>query len=254
MRKSIVFPVATFLVAVAGLAIASPSAIEAEMEARLKELYPSTRITAVRQSEVTGLYEVTMGRNVAFTDGSGRYFVFGHLFDMREQKDLTAQRLSDINRIDFTQLPFQDAIKTVRGDGSRKLAVFSDPDCPYCKGLEGELAKLENVSIYTFLFPLDGLHPEAKGKAERVWCAANPAKAWAALMTTGKVAESPNCATPIARINQLATSLGINGTPTIILQDGSLIPGAAPAAEINRRLTGQPAATDAGVAPRLKGN
>ena len=254
MRKSIVFPVATFLVAVAGMAIASPSAIEAEMEARLKELYPSTRITAVRQSEVTGLFEVIMGRNVAFTDNSGRYFVFGHLFDMREQKDLTAQRLSDINRIDFTQLPLQDAIKTVRGDGSRKLAVFSDPDCPYCKGLEGELAKLENVSIYTFLFPLDGLHPEAKGKAERVWCAANPAKAWAALMTTGKLVESPNCATPIARINQLATSLGINGTPTIILQDGSLIPGAAPAAEINRRMAGQPAATDAGVAPRLKGN
>ena len=254
MRKSIVLPVATFLVAVAGVASASPSATETEMEARLKELYPSTRITAVRQSEVTGLFEVIMGRNVAFTDNSGRYFVFGHLFDMREQKDLTAQRLSDINRIDFTQLPFQDAIKTVRGDGSRKLAVFSDPDCPYCKGLEGELAKLENVSIYTFLFPLDGLHPEAKGKAERVWCAANPAKAWAALMTTGKLVESPNCATPIARINQLATSLGINGTPTIILQDGSLIPGAAPAAEINRRLTGQPAATDAGVAPRLKGN
>jgi len=254
MRKSIVLPVATFLVAVVGVASASPSATETEMEARLKELYPSTRITAVRQSEVTGLFEVIMGRNVAFTDTSGRYFVFGHLFDMREQKDLTAQRLSDINRIDFTQLPLQDAIKTVRGDGSRKLAVFSDPDCPYCKGLEGELAKLENVSIYTFLFPLDGLHPEAKGKAERVWCAANPAKAWAALMTTGKLVESPNCATPIARINQLATSLGINGTPTIILQDGSLIPGAAPAAEINRRLAGQPAATDAGVAPRLKGN
>jgi thiol:disulfide interchange protein DsbC len=254
MRKSIVLPVATFLVAVAGVTSASPNATETEMEARLKELYPSTRITAVRQSEVAGLFEVTMGRNVAFTDGSGRYFVFGHLFDMREQKDLTAQRLSDINRIDFAQLPLQDAIKTVRGDGSRKLAVFSDPDCPYCKGLEGELAKLENVSIYTFLFPLDGLHPEAKGKAERVWCAANPAKAWAALMATGKVAESSKCATPIARINQLATSLGINGTPTIILQDGSLIPGAAPAAEINRRLGGQPAATDAAVAPRLKRN
>lgn len=253
MRKSIVLPVATFLVAVAGLASASPSATEAELEARLKELYPSTRISTVRQSEVAGLFEVTMGRNVAFTDGSGRYFVFGHLFDMREQKDLTAQRLSDINRIDFAQLPLQDAIKTVRGDGRRKLAVFSDPDCPYCKGLEGELAKLEHVTIYTFLYPLDGLHPEAKGKAERVWCAADPAKAWAALMTTGKVAESQKCDTPIARINQLATSLGINGTPTIILQDGSLIPGAAPAAEINRRLAGQSATSDAAVAPRLKG-
>jgi len=254
MRKSIILSIVISLVATSGGASATPSTSETEMEARLKALYPSTRITAVRQSEVAGLFEVTMGRNVAFTDGSGRYFVFGHLFDMREQKDLTAQRLSDINRIDFTQLPLQDAIKTVRGDGSRKLAVFSDPDCPYCKGLEGELAKLDNVSIYTFLYPLEGLHPDAKGKAERVWCAANPAKAWAALMTTGKVAESPKCETPIARINQLANSLGINGTPTIILQDGSLIPGAAPAAEINRRLDGQPAATDAAVAPRLKGN
>lgn len=254
MRKSIVFPLAVLLMAVTGISGAAPSVTETEMAGRLKELYPSTRITAVRQSEVAGLFEVTMGRNVAFTDDSGRYFVFGHLFDMREQKDLTAQRLSDINRIDFAQLPLQDAIKTVRGEGSRKLAVFSDPDCPYCKGLEGELAKLEDVTIYTFLYPLEGLHPEAKGKAERVWCAAHPAKAWAALMASGKLAESPKCATPIARINQLATSLGINGTPTIILQDGSLIPGAAPAAEINRRLAGQSTASEAAVAPRLKGN
>ena len=137
MRKSIVVPLATFLVVAAGVASASPSAIESEMESRLKELYPSTRITAVRQSEVAGLFEVTMGKNVAFSDASGRYFVFGHLFDMREQKDLTAQRLSDINRIDFSQLPLGDAIKTVRGDGSRKLAVFSDPDCPCSNDEEG---------------------------------------------------------------------------------------------------------------------
>jgi thiol:disulfide interchange protein DsbC len=254
MRKSIVVSLATFLVSVAGVASASPSNTETELAARLKELYPSTRITAVRQSEVAGLFEVTMGRNVAFTDTSGRFFVFGHLFDMREQKDLTAQRLSDINRIDFTQLPLQDAIKTVRGDGSRMLAVFSDPDCPYCKGLESELAKLNNVSIFTFLYPLEGLHPEAKGKAERVWCAPNPAKAWTELMSTGKVAESPKCATPIERINQLANSLGINGTPMMILQDGSLIPGAAPAAEIDRRLAGHPATTKSAVTPRLKGN
>jgi thiol:disulfide interchange protein DsbC len=253
MRKSIVVSLATFLVSVAGVASASPSATETELAARLKELYPSTRITAVRQSEVAGLFEVTMGRNIAFTDTSGRFFVFGHLFDMREQKDLTAQRLSDINRIDFAQLPLQDAIKTVRGDGSRKLAVFSDPDCPYCKGLESELAKLDNVSIFTFLYPLEGLHPDAKEKAERVWCSPNPAEAWTGLMATGKVAESPKCATPIERINQLANSLGINGTPMMILQDGSLIPGAAPAAEIDRRLAGHPATTKSAVTPRLKG-
>jgi thiol:disulfide interchange protein DsbC len=85
-------------------------------------------------------------------------------------------------------LPLEHAIKTVRGDGSRKLVVFSDPDCPYCKGLEGELAKIDNVSIFTFLYPLEGLHPDAKGKAERVWCSSNRAKAWSELMATGKLA------------------------------------------------------------------
>jgi thiol:disulfide interchange protein DsbC len=107
MRKSMRVPLVMVLVLVSAASVvsAASSAGEAEMEARLKELYPSTRITAVRPSEVSGLYEVTMGRSVAFTDPTGRYFVFGHLFDMKEQKDLTAQRLSDINRIDFAQLP-----------------------------------------------------------------------------------------------------------------------------------------------------
>ena len=254
MRMTITFPLAMILLSLAGVASGATNAAEAEMEARLKELYPSTRITAVRQSEVAGVFEITMGRSVAFSDSSGRYFVFGHLFDMKDQKDLTAQRLSDINRIDFAQLPLQDAIKTVRGDGHRKLAVFSDPDCPYCKGLEGELAKLDNVTIYTFLYPLDGLHPGAKGKAERIWCAANRVKAWSEFMSLSKLPDSPKCTSPIERINQLATSLGINGTPTIILQDGSLIPGAAPAAEIDRRLAGNSTPTKAAVTPRLKGD
>ena len=259
MRKSMRVPLVMVLVLVSAASVvsaASPGspASETEMEARLKELYPSTRITAVRPSEVSGLYEVTMGRSVAFTDPTGRYFVFGHLFDMKEQKDLTAQRLSDINRIDFAQLPLQDAIKTVRGDGSRKLAVFSDPDCPYCKGFEGELAKLDNVTVYTFLYPLESLHPEAKGKSERIWCASNRAKAWSEFMTMGKLPNGPKCATPIERISQLAGSLGINGTPTLILQDGSLIPGAASAAEIERRLAGKAAPIKAAVTPRLKGD
>ncbi len=259
MRKSMYVPLVMVLVLLSAASVvsaASPGspASETEMEARLKELYPSTRISTVRPSEVSGLYEVTMGRSVAFTDPTGRYFVFGHLFDMKEQKNLTAQRLSDINRIDFAQLPLQDAIKTVRGDGSRKLAVFSDPDCPYCKGLEGELAKLDNVTLYTFLYPLEGLHPDARGKSERIWCASNRARAWSEFMTTGKLPDASKCATPIERINQLAGSLGINGTPTLILQDGSLIPGAASAAEIERRLAGKAAPIKAAVTPRLKGD
>lgn len=236
MRKSIVVSLATFLVSVAGVASASPSNTETELAARLKELYPSTRITAVRQSEVAGLFEVTMGRNVAFTDTSGRYFVFGHLFDMREQKDLTAQRLSDINRIDFTQLPLQDAIKTVRGDGSRMLAVFSDPDCPYCKRLEAELDKLNNVTLYIFPYPLESLHPAAVDKAVAVWCALDRARAWADLMKTGKMPATRKCENPIERNIQLAQRLGIQGTPTLLSADGRMLPGAAPSERIEQWL------------------
>ena len=139
---------------------------ETEMEARLKELYPSTRISAVQPSELPGLFEVTMGRNAAFTDTDRALLCLRPPVRHEGAKgsDRAATERHQSHR--FCPLPLQDAIKTVRGDGSRKLAVFSDPDCPYCKGLEGELAKLDNVTLYTFLYPLEGLHPEAKGKSD----------------------------------------------------------------------------------------
>lgn len=245
--------VAAVLVSASGWVAAAEPTPVAEIDARLKSLYPSTRITAVRPAEVANLYEVTMGRNVAFTDATGRYFIFGHLFDMREQTDLTAQRLAEINRIDFARLPLQDAIKTVKGNGSRRMVVFSDPDCPYCKSLERELDKLDNVTVHTFLLPLEGLHPEAKAKAERIWCSADRAKAWAAYVNKGTLPEAATCATPIQRIAELAGTLGINGTPTLILGDGNLIPGVVPAAELDRRLNGLPASTKAGAGPRVAG-
>ena len=224
---------AAWAVAMASSALAQS---DTDMAKRLKEMYPATTFTVVRQADVAGLYEVVMGRNVAFTDRSGRFFVFGHLFDMQEQKDLTAERLSDSGRVDFAKLPLRDAITVVRGDGMRKIAVFSDPECPYCKRLDGELAKLDNVTIHTFLYPLDGLHPEAKGKAERIWCARNPAKAWDDFMASGKVPESAKCGTPIERNVKLGGAMGINGTPTLIFENGSLVAGALPAAELEKRL------------------
>jgi thiol:disulfide interchange protein DsbC len=105
---------------------------------------------------------------------------------MQTQRDLTAERLEKRQRVAFSELPFADAIKTVRGKGERVLAVFSDPDCPYCQRLEGELEKLDNLTLYTFAYPLEGLHPDAKVKAVSVWCAPDRARAWAELMTNGK--------------------------------------------------------------------
>ncbi|MEO1767690.1 DsbC family protein [Thiobacter aerophilum] len=207
---------------------------------RLKEKYPATKITAVYESPIKGIYEVVMGRNVAYTDESGRYMLFGHLYDMQEQKDLTAQRIDEISKIDVSVLPLADAIKTVKGDGSRTLYVFSDPDCPFCQRLEREtMPKLDNVTIYTFLYPLEGLHPDAKRKAEAIWCAKDRAKAWGAFMTSGKLPdEKTQCDSPVARNVRLGSSLGISGTPTIILGDGTMVPGFVPASEIERRLSG----------------
>lgn len=228
-----------FVVSIAAFAAATTVFADAgDVEKRLKEQYPATKITAVRETPVQGVYEVAMGRNVAYTDASGRYMIFGHLYDMKEQKDLTAQRLDEINKIDVSALPLSDAIKTVKGDGSRKLYVFSDPDCPFCQRLEREtMPKLDNVTIYTFLYPLEGLHPDAKRKAETIWCAEDRAKAWDDFMKSGKLPDQvTRCDNPVERNIRLGGSLGINGTPTIIMGDGAMVPGFVPASELERRL------------------
>jgi thiol:disulfide interchange protein DsbC len=125
---------------------------------RLQALYPSTRFGAVNPTPWPGVFEVVMGTNLAYVDQSGQYFLFGHFYDMKAQRDLTAERKDQLARIDFDTLPLADAIKEVRGNGARMLAIFSDPDCPYCQKLETDLRDLSNVTIYTFLMPLVSLH------------------------------------------------------------------------------------------------
>lgn len=210
---------------------------------KFKSMYPKTTFKEIRKSQVSGLYEVVMGENIAYTDDSGRYFIFGHLFDMQQQVDLTAQRKLDSKKVEFPAQHLGQAIKTVKGDGSRTLAVFSDPDCPYCKQLESELARLDNVTIYTFLYPLESLHPEAKTKAVSVWCAPNKAKAWSELMLAGKTPKLVACNNPVNDNLVLGSKLGVVGTPTLIAVDGRLLPGSAPAEKIDQWLNaGKPAA------------
>lgn len=206
------------------------------LEKHLKDLYPATQIERVQTSEISGLYEVMMGKNSAYTDATGRYFVFGHLYDMKAQRDLTAERMEKQQRINFAQLPLDDAIKTVHDKGERVLVVFSDPDCPFCKRLEPELDKLNNVTLYTFPYPLESLHPESPGKAVAVWCAPDRARAWADLMKTGKAPANKNCDNPIQRNIQLAQRLGVNGTPTLFAADGRMLPGAASVERIEQWL------------------
>ncbi len=203
----------------------------------LNSLYPSTQIDRVRLSAFKGLYEVDMGKNIGYTDREGRYFLFGHVFDMQSREDITQARLDELNVVKFADLPLKDAIKTVHGNGERVLVVFSDPECPYCKGLEKELTKLNNVTIYTFLFPLDG-HPAAPMKAKAIWCSPDPQIAWHDFMLNNKQpTNKKDCDNPIERNVQLGHKLGINGTPTMILADGQVKPGIEPIEQIEQWIT-----------------
>lgn len=193
-----------------------PDPAATTMLQKLKRLYPATRFTSVTGTPIEGVYEVVMGQNVAYVGGDGRHFLFGHLFDMRTQKDLTADKLAaaepsvPTREVNFATLPLDDAVKVVNGDGSRVLAVFSDPRCPYCRALDEELAKLANVTIYTFLLPWLG--PESRPAAEALWAQAMPGRA-------GDTAV-------LDRNLSLASQLGLRGTPMLIAADGRISEGA----------------------------
>ena len=199
---------------------------------QLRALYPATQFGAVVPTPLPGLYEVALANQLVYVDPTGQFFLFGHLYDMKAQRDITAERKDLRARIDFTALPLEDALKEVRGNGSRVLAMFSDPDCPYCRKLEADLMGLTDVTLYTFLMPLASLHPEARGKAIGVWCAADRVNAWRALMDRGEFARSADCPHPVDRNIALGERLGIAATPTLVSADGRVMAGAAGLAQV----------------------
>lgn len=199
---------------------------------RLQTLYPATRFGAVNTTPWPGVFEVVMGANLAYVDGTGQYFLFGHLYNMKMQRDLTVERKDLLARVDFGSLPLADAVKEVRGTGARTFAIFSDPDCPYCRRLEAEMKSLTDLTIYTFLMPIASLHPEARSKAIGVWCSEDRVAAWHALMWRDEKISAKECPHPVDRNVALGDRLGISGTPTLVAADGRVLPGAASNAQI----------------------
>jgi thiol:disulfide interchange protein DsbC len=211
---------------------------------RLQSLYPATRFGEVNTTPWPGVFEVVMGANLAYVDETGQYFLFGHFYDMKAQRDLTAERKDSLARIDFASLPLADALKEVRGSGSRTLAIFSDPDCPYCRRLEAELKGLTDVTIYTFLMPIASLHPDARAKAIAVWCSRDRIAAWHALMWRDENVSAKDCPHPVDRNVALGDRLGVTGTPTLVAADGRVLPGAASSAQIEAWLARSTAAAE----------
>jgi thiol:disulfide interchange protein DsbC len=214
---------------------AAASQTNQAMLAKLKALYPAVTITDVLPSPIPGLFEIRMGKNVAFTNDEGRYLLFGAIFDSITKTVLTQlPAVSDdasTANVSFPSEYLSQSIRTVRGDGSRVIAVFSDPKCAYCKQLEAELKKLNNVTIYTFLFPVLG--EESAKIASQVWCANNRENAWLGYMSTGKVASGRACDNPIQKNLTLGQRLGIQGTPMIIASSGAAQAGFKTARELD---------------------
>jgi len=211
---------------------------EAFVKKQLAERFPDLPIQSMKAAPVAGWYEIFSGDRLFYVDDKADFIFIGSVIDAKSKRDLTEERIRDLRRTKFKMLPFDDAIKIVKGDGKRKIVVFEDPECPYCKKLEAELAQLNNYTLYVFLFPIEQLHPDATNKSKKAWCAKDRAKAWTDLMTNGQVPQNKgDCATPIARNIELAGQWHINGTPALIFEDGRMVPGAIPKEQIEKFLS-----------------
>lgn len=233
---SITLPSIALFTAFTTLAIADEASVKKAVEAA----YPKFKVEKVTKTPYTGLYEVFMGGQIIYTDEKMSFLIAeGRLVDPKTKKDITGERLEELTKIDFSTLPLNQAIKVVKGNGSRKLVVFSDVDCPFCKRLErNELSNINDVTIYTFLYPIEQLHPDAANKSKLIWCAKDRVKAWEDWILRDQLPSSAgSCDVPLEKIGELARKVGVTSTPTLIFSDGKRMLGAQPYKEIERMLS-----------------
>lgn len=228
------------VVGLALMAVAfSVRAGEAEIRKSLAENLPEVRLGTITKLPYGNLYQVVAnGVNIIYTDENGEVGLFGNLVELNSKMNLTQLAKDEISVVDFEKLPFDKAIVRVKGNGTRKLALFSDPECPYCQGLEKELEGLSDVTIYTFLLPLTDLHPGALHKSQLIWCAKDRAKAWSDMLLNQKEPKGSNttCETPIKEIAEFASKNWISGTPGIIFSNGKLLFGNQPHEKLAKML------------------
>jgi len=217
--------------------LGTASAQEAAIRKNLAERMPAfARIDEVSKTPINGLYEIRINESdIFYTDAEGNFLIQGNLIDVRARRNLTEERVEKLTAIDFSALPVKDAFTIVRGNGKRKLAVFEDPNCGYCKRFERDLQKVNDITVYMFLFPI--LSPDSTEKAKNVWCAKDQGKAWVDMMVRDQPVAKGNCDTSVLERNlALGRKHKITGTPALIFEDGSRIPGAINAQQVEQQL------------------
>jgi len=230
-----------FLITVGALALLvtglGAAAQEAVIRKNLAERLPQLpKIDEVKPSAMPGLFEIRFNESeIMYTDAEGNFLLQGSLIDVKQRRNLTEERIDKLTAVDFGALPFKDAFTVVRGTGKRKVAVFEDPNCGYCKRFERDLQKVDNVTVYMFLYPI--LSPDSVEKSKNIWCAKDKAKAWTDWMVREQPIPVASCDTAVLNRNtEFGKKYKITGTPTLIFADGSRVPGAINTQQIEKYL------------------
>ena len=224
------------LLAAAALAAPLVHAQEATIRKNLGERIPQLqKIDEISRTPMNGLWEVRVGTEILYTDSEGNFLIQGSLIDAKQKRNLTEERVEKLSAIDFDALPVKDAFTIVRGNGKRRMAVFEDPNCGYCKRFERDMQKVDNVTIHMFLYPILG--GDSPDKSRNIWCAKDKGKAWQDLMVRDQPVPGASCdAGAIARNLEFGKKHRISGTPTLFFSDGSRVPGAVSAAQVEKFL------------------
>lgn len=227
--------IASLLIGFSGLAMAESAqeaAVKKLVEPRLGE---GVKVDSVVKTPYMGMYEVRMGSDIVYTDEKAQFLFVGNVFDTKTGTNYTKIRADELNKIKFSDLPLDSALKMVKGNGKRVIAVFEDPNCGYCKRFRKTLAGMDNITVYTFMYNI--LSDDSTVKSKNIWCSADKNKAWDEWMLNGKAAPAAatNCATPHEKILALGRKLRVNGTPAIFFADGSRIPGAVDSAGLEEK-------------------
>lgn len=242
-RTSLAGMAARFAAIAAFVLGATAHAQEAQIRKNLPKLLPEfPAIEEVRTTPIPGIYELRVdGSDLYYTDAQGRFLIQGDLLDLKDKRNLTKERESQLSTIAFKSLPFDDAFTIQRGNGSRQLAMFSDPNCGYCKRIERELMKFDDITIHVFLYPVLG--PDSVVKARAVWCAKDKGQVWLDWMlksTPPPAAQGPCDTNALERNRAFGRQHKINGTPTLFFADGSRVPGAIDAVQLEKQFAAIP--------------